>query len=488
MRPEAAQLRLWRHEPWTFVRQCLGAEPDFWQDEFLHALVGLYVDGKPFARKLLRFALQACKGPGKSTVLAWAMWWFMVTRPHPKIVACSITAESLTDNLWAELAKWQKTSRLLSAAFVWTQDRIYEPRNPETWFMSARAYPKSSSPQQQAETLAGIHADFVMFVLDESGSIPPGVLATADAGLANVGEAAGREALLLQAGNPTDVTGSLAVAAVAQREYWWVKEISGDPDDPHRAARVSIDWARQVIAQYGRNHPFVMVNVLGRFPPGAANTLISLHDVTAAKDRKLGGAAYANAPLIMGVDVARFGEDETALCLRQGPLCYPFDCYRQIDSMQVAAHVGRIINEKSPAAVFIDSTGGYGGGVIDRLLELGFRVQGVNFSDAPMEWGYLNKRAEMWSNMATWFKGEVSIPDDPRLISELPSPTYKYTSNNQLQLEAKADMKKRGLSSPDRGDALALTFAFPVAHAAHHAVRPETRVVQTRYDWRTHNK
>lgn len=487
MRPEAARFAQWRHEPWTFVREVFGAEPDIWQNIFLHALVGLNLDGSKMAVRYLRFALQACKGPGKSTVLAWAMWWFMLTREMPKIVATSISADNLRDNLWAELSKWQKQSRLLSSLFVWTQDRVYEPQNPETWFMSARSWAKSASPQQQADTLAGIHADHVLFVLDESGGIPPGVLATADAGLANVDEAAGREGLVLQAGNPTDVTGALYQAAGVQRALWHVQEISGDPDDPNRAPRVSLEWARALIAEYGRNHPWVLVNVLGRFAPGASDSLISLHDVTAAKDRRLTADRYHDSPLILGVDVARFGDDETVMCLRQGVLVHPLWVYRRIDTMKTAGLVARIINERNPDAVFIDQTG-LGAGVVDRLREQNFAVQGIDSAGEPLDRACLNKRAEMWLLMSKWVTGEVSLPDDPQLISQMPAPKFKYTSSGLLQLESKADMVKRGVSSPDRADALGFTFAMPVAHRGLRLNPERTSTAKMAYDWRTHGK
>lgn len=484
MRPQAAELARWRAEPWYFVRRVLRLEPDDWQDEVLHALVGQLPDGRPMPVVFNRFALQACKGPGKSGVLAMIMWWFMCTRPHPKLVGTSITKENLADNLWSELAKWQKRSPLLTTAFEWTQDRIYERRHPETWFMSARSFPKSASPEQQADTLAGIHADHVMFVLDESGSIPPGVLATADAGLANVDRAAGREAFLLQAGNPTDVTGALYEAAMRQRALWWVKEINGDPADPKRAKRVSIKWAQEQIDLFGRDHPFVLVNVLGRFPPSAVNSLISLHNVVAAKNRKLDAAAYHDSPRILGIDIARFGNDETAFCYRQGPLVHPLVIYRNIDLMATAGHAARTITELEPDATFIDETG-LGAGVVDRLREMNYLVQGVNFAESALDTSCLNRRAEMWLLMSRWMKGEVALPDDPQLISELPAPTYKFNSNGKLQLEAKDEMKKRGLQSPNRADALGLTFAAPVPHKALRSMQNRNRTAATSYDWRT---
>lgn len=487
MSPHASELARWRAEPWYFVRKVMRAEPDDWQLEALYAIKGLRVDGTPLPVTHRRFALQACKGPGKSAFLAWVMWWFLVCYSMAKIVACSITAENLADNLWAELAKWQKQSRLLLAAFEWTQDRVYERHHPEQWFMSARSFKPSASPDQQANTLAGTHADNAMAVLDESGGIPPGVMAAADAILANADESEGRVGLVLQAGNPTEVTGCLYEAAVRHRALWWVKEISGDPDDPKRAKRVSIQWAREQLEKYGRNHPFYMVNVLGQFPPGAANSLISLHDVVAAKARKIAAESYYYEPVVLGVDVARFGRDETSIAKRKGPLVYPFQCYRNIDLMATTGHVARILNDEKPDACFIDETG-LGAGVVDRLLELGHHVIGINFAHQALEANrFLNRRAEMWWVMSEWTKrATVSLPDDPQLVSELPAPTFKYRSDGKLQLESKEDMVKRGLQSPNRADALSLTFASPVATKRMKMMQHggQGRAV-TDYDWRT---
>jgi phage terminase large subunit len=453
VRPEAAKLAQWRAEPWTYVREVLRAQPDPWQDECLHALI---------ESGYKRFALKACKGPGKSTLLAWVMWWFITCFPFAKIVACSITGDNLQTGLWAELGKWRTQSRMLQAAFEWTQERVYERNNPDTWFMVARTIPSSSDPQKQADTLAGVHADFCMLVTDESGSMKRAVLSAADAVLANAAEDSGRVAYVLQAGNPTDLTGALYDACTRQRAVWWVKEITGDPDAPDRASRVDIQWAREQIAMYpgGREHPWVMVNVLGKFPPGQSNALISVDDASAAARRDLDRLLYMNEPRIMGVDVARFGDDESVFSFRQGRAAFTQRCFRNLDLMGLTGNAANSIQKFKPDACFIDVTG-IGAGVYDRLKELGYRVSPVEFGGKPVSPGYLNRRAEMWKLMADWIRSGA-IPDDSQLISELPGPTYKFASDGRLQLESKDDMKKRGVPSPNRADALALTFAAPV--------------------------
>lgn len=462
MSPEAEAIRLWKREPWTFARQVLRVdELDDWQDETLHALV---------ESPKQRFALKASKGPGKSALLAMIMWWFMVTRCDPKIVATSITGDNLADNLWTELAKWQQRSRFLQATFEWSSDRVVARQHRETWWMSARTWAKSATKDQLAQTLAGIHADSVLFVLDESGGIPREVMAAAEAGLANVDKAAGREALLVQAGNPNLLDGPLYDACTKDRHLWWVKEISGDPDDPKRAKRVSVDWAREMIAKYpgGRNHPIVMVDVLGQFPPGQSNALLGVEDVTKAATRGIPLRNYVDEVKILGVDVARFGDDTSEIILRQGNASLRSRTLRKLDTMHVAGEVSLCIEKHNPAAVFID-VGGIGAGVVDRLLQLGFAVIPIDFgSSAIAETAYNNRRTEMWWKMAAWIRAGGCIVDDAELRADLVGPTYKFTDDNRVRLERKDEIKKRLGRSPDKGDALALTFAAPVAHPGLH--------------------
>jgi hypothetical protein len=448
-------MRRWRASPNLFVRQVLHAEPDLWQDQVLEA-------ASRCAAEAVRIALKASKGPGKSTVLSWLMWWFGTTRSHPKIVATSITGDNLKDGLWTELSKWQQRSELLKALFTWGAQRIFANDHPDTWWMSARTWPKSGDSAQQADTLAGVHADNVMFVLDESGGIPDAVMAAAEAGLANADPVQGREAILIQAGNPTHLTGPLWRACTAERALWKVFEITGDPDDPNRAPRVSVQWAREQIQKYGRDNAWVLVNVFGRFPPSSANTLLGPDDVSGAMKRRYPPAVWKREVKVLGVDVARFGDDRTVILLRQGPVAFAPRIRRNLDTMAVAGEVSQVFDQQQPDALFIDQAT-FGAGVLDRLLQLGYPAIGVDFGAADYEAKFRNRRAGMWWRMADWVKHRGALPNMPELQAELTTPTYKFDENNKLQLEKKAEVKKRTGVSPDIADALGLTFAQPVA-------------------------
>ncbi|MCL5883858.1 MAG: hypothetical protein M1377_00630 [Deltaproteobacteria bacterium] len=444
----AAEKRIaeWKGNVPRFVYENFGVDPDPWQLDVL----------KAFPHKQ-RLAMKACKGPGKTAVLSWCAWNFLATRLHPKVVATSITEDNLKDCLWTEMAKWQNKSPFLTQAFAWHKERITSRNHPETWWMSARTWPKTANREQQANTLAGVHADYQLFILDESGGIPKAVMATAEAGLAT-----GIETKILQAGNPTNLEGPLYDACTLERDLWFLVEITGDPDDPKRSPRVSLQWAREQIQKYGKDNPWVLVNVFGKFPPASINALLGPDECSAASKRFLPATAYAHAPRILGVDVAREGDDKTVLFPRQGLVAFRSKEMRNANTQAIAAAAASAYMKWNADALMIDATGGWGAGAIDLLKAAGHVVFEVQFSGKPWDPRFLNKRAEMWWNLAEWIKGGGVIPPNPTLIADLCAQTYTY-SGDKLALIDKDQIKQTLGRSPDEGDALACTFAFPVA-------------------------
>lgn len=403
-----------------------------------------------------------CKGPGKSCVLAWLAWNFLLTRLHPRVVCTSITGDNLADGLWTEMANWQGRSEILRAAFTWSKTRIVANDHPETWWASARQWSKGADPKTLGETLAGIHADAVLFILDEAGGIPDAVAAAAEAGLANVVDASKQEAHLLIAGNPYALEGPLYRACTTERHLWHLTEITSDPDDPQRTPRVSVAWAREQIEKYGKDDPWVLVNVFGRFPPSSLNALLGPDEVNACLGRHLDDRATAGCAKILGVDVAREGDDRTVLFPRQGPVALPPVTMRGANNIAVADRIKMAFDRWRPDAIFVDATGGYGGGVVDLLEQAGLPVVGIQFAGKAGSDRYANKRSEMWFLMADWVKAGAALPQLAELARELVAPTYHF-KGDRFALEGKDQIKARLGYSPDLADALALTFAQPVA-------------------------
>lgn len=446
-------LRRWREHPQVMVRELFGVTPDGFQDEVLAAFP-----------KTPRIAMLASKGPGKTATEAWLAWNYLLTRPHPNIAACSITAENLADNLWKEMAKWQAKSELLKAAFEWKKTRIESREHPATWWMSARSWPRNGSREDQANTLAGLHADYVMFILDESGGIPDAVLVSAEAALSSC-----VEGHLVQGGNPTHREGAL-FRAHQSRDRWHVVEVSGDPDSPKRSPRVSVQWARDQIAEYGRDNPWVLVNVFGQFPPGSINTLIGDEEVEAACRRSYRPEDIATSARVVGVDVARFGDDASVAWPRQGLVAFAPRRWRNLDSVQGGSAVAAMMDAEALDAAFVDDTGGYGAGWIDHMRLLGKAPIPVQFAGSPIDGRYVNKRAEIYFEAVKWIRGGGQLPPMttqgmPELKAALSGTTYTFRGDRML-LEPKDMVKQRLGYSPDDADAFCLTFSQPVTARA----------------------
>lgn len=447
------KIKAWRENPNKFVYDEFKVTPDRWQENVLNVFPSMDLDK-------IRISLQACAGPGKSTALAWCAWNFLSCygdkHEHPKGAAVSVTSDNLKDNLWAELSKWQNRSEFLMAAFTWTKERIFAKDHPSTWFLSARSFSKTANSDEQGRTLSGLHAKYVLYLIDEAGDISPAVLKSAEQGL-STGPRFGK---ILMAGNPTSHDGMLYAVATALADQWHVIRITGDPDDPDRSPRIDLEWARGQIEKHGRDNPWVMAFILGKFPPASINTLLGPDEVSAAMRRNITEDKFSFSQKRLGVDVARFGDDRTILFPRQGLVAFKPTEMRGARTNEIAARVALAKSKWRSEIEAVDDTGGYGAGVIDSLIQSGLSPLPVNFSGKAIDPRYLNKRAEMWFEMAEWVKRGGLLPNDPELVKELTAPTYTF-QNGKFQVEPKDQIKERLGYSPDKADALCLTFCLP---------------------------
>lgn len=198
------------------------------------------------------------------------------------------------------------------------------------------------------------------------------------------------------------------------------------------------------------------------FDAGSPDTLICGEEVEAAFARVIPRYEVDDHPIILGVDVARYGDDRTVIMRRQGPQCFEPIVMQQASTIEIASRIAEEYHKYDVDAIFIDYSGGLGGGVEDQLRTRGIFPIMVAFNGKPMSDKFLNCRAEMWFAMTEWIIKEGALPDMPGFKTEVTTPTYKTNDNHKLQLEQKSDLKKRGMPSPDLADALALTFYCPV--------------------------
>ena len=244
----------------------------------------------------------------------------------------------------------------------------------------------------------------------------------------------------------------------------WVSKIYR-ADETGVIPESELEDARRVMSENQYRQEF-----LCDFSASVDNVLITIDLVSKGSARLLNAQDVRGAPKVIGVDVARFGDDRSVICKRQGLWCQPLRVIKDMDNMTFAGIVADEIINFKPDAVFIDS--GRGEGVIDRLRQLGYRVMEVNFGGKAIKSEhYANKRSEMWDGVREWLENGGAIPNDSELKSELASPTYSFDAKGRKVLEPKDKLKERGVRSPDMADALALTFAFPVRGAGVREVR-----------------
>lgn len=412
--------------------------------------------------KALRIALQACTGPGKTRILAVCGLQALVTRgsseQHVNGFAVSITKDNLKDNLWKELAVLYQMSPIIQKYFDFRSEQIVNRKYPKTWWLKARAFAQKADPEAQGRTLSGLHAPFIFYLLDEAGDMPPSLSRTAEQGLGK-GELWGK---ILMAGNPTSLNGALYTAAVMQAGIYTVIRITGDPADPRRSQRIDPANAQLMIDTYGRDNPWVMATILGKFPPQSLNALFSPDELREAMQRPILEHQYDFAQKRLGIDVARFGDDSTVIFPRQGLRAFNPVQMRGAKTTEIAARIAVAKSRWRSELEFIDDTGGWAGGVIDQCELINIMLVAVNSSSTNVgDHRYANRRAEMYFLLSQWIKDGGTLPNLPKLIPQLTAIKYFFNKGKFQILEK--DQIKRDLAgaSPDEADALALTFALP---------------------------
>ena len=288
-------------------------------------------------------------------------------------------------------------------------------------------------------------------VLDEMADVRPGVM-----GQVLLPTLVADDGWLLLIGTPKGIDPlSEHFYAVEKDPNWYARRLSWTDTGVFTPEQMAEQRAMQTEREY-------QLEYCCQFDAGTPDVLLSGADYDAALARVMPDYEIEEHPVIIGVDVARYGDDRTVIVVRQGPKMHEPIIMRQASTFDIANRVSVVYHTHRADAVFIDYSGGLGGGVQDQLANLGIFAVAVHFNGRPSSDHYKNLRAEMWFKMAQWVRREGCIPNVPGLKVELTAPTYKTDDGGKLQLESKDDMKARGMKSPDVADALALTWAYPV--------------------------
>ncbi len=447
--------------PWGVAGTPLADEtgPDAWQIEELED-IGVHLRQTP--HEPFRSSTASGHGIGKSAETSWIILVSTMTMLDARGVVTANSDTQLRTKTWAEVAKWWDLAcwqhPMLRELFTLTATAFYQKDREKTWRCDAIP----NNPRNPA-AFAGMHnaGKRVTVVVDEASEIQDPIWDTIEGALTD----AETEIILVAYGNPTKNVGRFKENTIGRfRHMWRHRQI-----DSRKVKRTNKTLLESWVVAWGITSDFVKVRVLGQFPSVGSMQLISPDLVAAAKARE--PAYIPSDPLIMGVDVARFGDDKSVARFRRGrdAKSIPPRQWRGVDTMTLAGDLALICSEIQPDAVFVD-VGGVGAGVYDRLIQLRVpNVYPVNFGGKGGVFGMngtqvrvANQSAAMWTQMREWMP-LGSIDDSADLEQDLVSREYGFNSDNAIQLEKKEDMKRRGLPSPDDGDALALTFAFPVA-------------------------
>jgi hypothetical protein len=434
--------------PWGKKGTRLAEEdgPDQWQIDVLDDLGKAVRAGENVADALpVLLAVASGHGIGKTALISWIILWFISTRDFPQIVVTAGKKDQLTSKTWRELAKWTKLA-INGHWFVWTATKLEHALYPDMWYAHAIPWSKNAP-----ENFAGTHEKHVLVLFDEASAIDDVIWEVTDGAMTTPG------AIWIAFGNPTKNSGRFFDCFNRFRKLWIHRKV--DSRTAKKANRRLLDlW----VELYGEESDFVKVRVRGEFPSAGDLQFISSADVQAAVDRDAGDQSLYGK--VLGIDIARHGQDQSVLCYRQGRKVVKFKKLRIPDTMQLAAIIAEAINDWQPDAVFVDATG-IGWGVVDRLHQMGYTfVIGVQVGERAFQpERFYNRRAEIWYAMREWIQDGGDLPNDLELVTDLTGIEYAFDGKQRYVLETKEDMKERGLDSPDTADALALTFHSPVA-------------------------
>ena len=465
----AADIGSFTHDPYRYALYAFpwgqgdlaGIEgPRAWQREVMQD-IGAHLKNPDTRYTPCRIAVASGHGIGKSALISMLIKWGLDTCVDTRIVVTANTEGQLLTKTSPEIAKWCRMAitadwfKINATSIVSTM-----PGRDKSWRADLVTWSENNT-----EAFAGLHnqGKRLIVVFDEGSGISDKVWEVTLGALTD----ADTEIIWLAFGNPTLNTGAFRECFGKQRNLWKTRAI-----DSRTVEGTNKAYLDEIVRTYGEDSDIAKVRVRGLFPSASTMQFIPLGLVEAAQEREP-GLGLDSDPVVFGVDCARFGDDESVLAIRCGrdAKSRPWKKWGSMDSMTLAGDIALEADRWHPDAIFVDA-GNIGAAIIDRLRQLrpDTPVMEVWFGgegrDAELEPGVrvrtANKRAEMWTRMRAWLRGGA-IPPEERLRDDLIGPTYSFAADDtRVQLERKKDMKKRGLPSPDWGDALACTFAEPV--------------------------
>lgn len=417
--------------------------PDDWQRGFLTRLGDKIRDRKP--GEVVKMAAKTGKGPGKTALEAWLILWLNSTRPHFAGVATANTGDQLDTKLWRELSLWWQRA-INKHWFQWTATRFFQVDHKDTWGMDALKW-----SEHKPDAFGGLHngGRGQAAIVDEGSGVASSIYDVIDSTMTD------EDSFVFVFGNPYQKRGRFYELFTRFAHRWETVTVDCRTAKAPNQSKIQAD-----IDDWGLDSDYIRVNVLGEFPRQDADTLIPLPLIEAARTRQTAGNERYRP--VWGLDVARYGDDRTALCVRRHRKLERIESWRGLDTMQTAGRVKAAYDDAAtddkPTLIVVDVIG-IGAGVVDRLREQGLPIRALNVSEMPAVKAKFHRlRDEMWWRGREWFEGlNVECPD-LEVGAELGDVTYSFTSAGQIKVEAKDDIKERLGRSPDVGEAFLLSL------------------------------
>ena len=439
--------------------------PRKWQEKILRDIsINIQRNNGQATPDMFRLAVASGRGIGKSALVAWLILWMLSTRLGSTTIVTANTEQQLRSRTWAELGKWltlsinnhwfTKTATTIKPE-AWFEEALKRDLKIDTGYYYAQAQLWS---EENPDAFAGIHSNYgVCLIMDEASGIPAPIYSVSEGFFTEPTE----NRYWFTFSNPRRNTGPFYDSFHSKRKFWELEQI-----DSRTVEGTDQNLFQSMLEQYGEDSTVARVEVLGEFPHADDDAVIPMELARAALGRDV--ALTSSDPIVWGLDVARFGGDNSALCIRQGNTVFEIKTFKSMDLMQLCGAVKNLYDDATaiskPQEILVDVIG-LGSGVVDRLSEQNLPVRGVNVAESPAtSKNYLNLRAELWFAIKDWLaQRDCRLPYDDELVAELVAPSYKYTSTGKIKIESKEEMKKRGIKSPDKADALALTMASSAA-------------------------
>jgi len=432
-------------------------------DEWSRALFERIRLGLLTPNQAIQEATASGHGIGKSATVAWIILWAFCTFPDTRGVITANTETQLKTKTWAELGKWFNLCFFTREHFTLTATALFskDPDRERTWRIDMIPW-----SEKNPAAFAGLHnqGKRIILIFDEASEIPDIIWETAEGALTDIDT----QILWLVFGNPTRNIGRFRECFIggSHAESWHSIQI-----DSRSVAVTNKDRFAQWIRTYGLDSDFVRIRVLGQFPRRGELEFFSAEDIEAAMSREVPWTDRTT-PLAIGVDVARFGSNNSVIFPRKGRDARSIarESFNGISTTELSNRVFSVFERLRPDGIFIDG-GGVGGGVVDQcrnmrlaVVEVQFAgkddITGVVFDNAGEQ--YANKRAAMYGALRAWLKSGA-LPPDPELKTAMLAIRYTYKADKIL-LTSKEDLMDTNPNLVlDDLDALVLTFGGPLA-------------------------